>query len=652
MADNEVTITISTDADLSDAETLDDLIQQIRENASDIPINVDGSSMSETAQSTQEFSSEAENATGEMGELSSLIEGLAGVAVFSEMANGLMEMADAAGNYNDSVMRASLEAEGAGMSADQMSESVSKLTSETGRAGGQIRESFIKATARGITDMNSFETMMKGAGAQATLFGTDIQSMGDKFSRLAMRSTIMEKALGETGITMEELSTAMGMQGATADEVKAKWKELSADQRAAILGTAATMNEGKDANAAYKTSWAGLHEQLDMAKAKIFRLAGEVLLPVLVPAIEVATRILDGLGNALSAVMNGPLGGIVSAIGAVAAAFALAIPVVMALPTAIGFLTGPVMTAAGTLLGLATGPVGIVIAALVALGVAIFEVGKAFGWWSDVSTMLDAIGAGLTALWDSFMSNQYVVQIIDLIKQGLTDAWNAIVQFGQAVMTALFGSSGQFDLLGMAIAGLQTVLDAVGPVVVWYIQTMVTNFRTVYSVCQMVWPYVASAISSALSTAANIVATARAAFQGLITIWNTVSSNVSSMASTIQGALSAAGDAWNGFSSTVSGAVQAALDKINELKSAASNIPVVGGLIGGSGGIETPIASGGGYGSGPTTVSQGNTIIFNMYGDIRDEKTLDETIDAINNRIQFDALATGVGTQDNGSGAI
>jgi hypothetical protein len=167
----------------------------------------------------------------------------------------------------------------------------------------------------------------------------------------------------------------------------------------------------------------------------------------------------------------------------------------------------------------------------------------------------------------------------------------------------------------------------------------------------MVWPYVASAISSALSTAANIVATARAAFQGLITIRNTVSSNVSSMASTIQGALSAAGDAWNGFSSTVSSAVQAALDKINELKSAASNIPVVGGLF--SGGIETPtVSTGGGYGSGPTTVSQGNTIIFNMYGDIRDEKTLDETIDAINNRIQFDALANGVTTTDNGSGAI
>ena len=33
-----------------------------------------------------------------------------------------------------------------------------------------------------------------------------------------------------------------------------------------------------------------------------------------------------------------------------------------------------------------------------------------------------------------------------------------------------------------------------------------------------------------------------------------------------------------------------------------------------------------------------------MYGDIRDEKTLDDTIDAINNRIQFEALANGTNT--------
>ena len=144
----------------------------------------------------------------------------------STMKDGMLEMADSAGTFQDSIMRASLEAEGAGIPIEQMTSTISGLSDATGRSAGQIRESFIKALARGVTDMGSFETMMKGAGAQATLLGTDIQTMGDKFSSMAQKDTLMARTLAETGITMQELGTAMGMTGATADEVKAKWKFL------------------------------------------------------------------------------------------------------------------------------------------------------------------------------------------------------------------------------------------------------------------------------------------------------------------------------------------------------------------------------------------------------------------------------------------
>ena len=141
----------------------------------------------------------------------------------STMKDGMLEMADSAGTFQDSIMRASLEAEGAGIPIEQMTSTISGLSDATGRSAGQIRESFIKALARGVTDMGSFETMMKGAGAQATLLGTDIQTMGDKFSSMAQKDTLMARTLAETGITMDELGTAMGMTGATADEVKAKY---------------------------------------------------------------------------------------------------------------------------------------------------------------------------------------------------------------------------------------------------------------------------------------------------------------------------------------------------------------------------------------------------------------------------------------------
>lgn len=311
-----------------------------------------------------------------------------------------------------------------------------------------------------------------------------------------------------------------------------------------------------------------------------------------------------------------------------------------------GSLGGTISGIGSSLLAFATGPVGIVIAAIIALGIAIYEVGKYFGWWNDIPSMFGAIQAGVMALWDAFMSNEYVIQAIDLIKQGLTDAWNAIVGLGQAIMSALGGAGGQFDILSWAINGLQMVLNAVGPVVVLAIQGIIQYFRNLYTVGQIVWPYIAGAIQSAMGTVTGIVNGARAVFQGLVNVWNTVGSAVSSMCSAITGGLSAAGAAWEGFKNMVMTAAQPILDVVHQIQSVGGDIwKIMTG--GGSGGFEMPI-SGTSSGGGSTTVSQGNTIIFNMYGDVRDEKTIDDMINAINERLQFESLANGVTSNNNG----
>lgn len=271
------------------------------------------------SQGLDEMQESASTAEDPLEQISSIISGLAGAEIFNQLAEGLWDVADKAGNFEDSLMRARLEAEGAGIDVNAMTDAVSQLSSETGRAGGEIRESFIKATARGITDIGSFKQMMEGAGAQATLLGTDITTMADKMSGMAMRSSVMERTLANTGITVEELGNALGIQGATIDDVNAKWATMDTNQRAAALGMAASMNEGQTANEEYKKSWAGLQAQIDIAKGRLERLAGEVLLPVLVPALEVAGRVLNWLGDTISAVMNGPLGGIISVAGAVVA---------------------------------------------------------------------------------------------------------------------------------------------------------------------------------------------------------------------------------------------------------------------------------------------------------------------------------------------
>lgn len=304
-----------------------------------------------------------------------------------------------------------------------------------------------------------------------------------------------------------------------------------------------------------------------------------------------------------------------------------------------------------TEVSIAGAPLWAVIAAIVALGVAVYEVGKYFGWWNDLPSMFEAIKAGVMELWNAFVSNEYVQQAIQLITQGLNDAWNAIVQFGQALMTALSGEggAGSFDILQQDIQNLNTILSIVGPLVIAAINGIITYFRILYTAGQQIWTALSMVISYAMANIRGIIVAATGIWSGLQSAWRTLQSTASSVFGAINGIVSSAGGVWQGFQSTVMGAIQPIIDKINQLKDAAAGITSLGGLM--SGGIETPsVSGGGGYGSGPTTVSQGNTIIFNMYGDIRDEKTLDDTIDAINSRIQFEALASGTTTTNNGGG--
>ena len=166
-----------------------------------------GSSATEASDGIDNVSESGEGAGESMDSMTAAADAFTATALLDfaqQVSDTLWNLADSAGTVRDSMDRASLEAEGFGLSAESMKGTLSDVADETGRAGGQIRESFIKATARGVTDMDSFKKMMEGAGAQAYLLGTDIQSMGNKFSSMAQKDTLMSRALAETGVTMAE----------------------------------------------------------------------------------------------------------------------------------------------------------------------------------------------------------------------------------------------------------------------------------------------------------------------------------------------------------------------------------------------------------------------------------------------------------------
>ena len=490
-----------------DSSTLEELGEELGMSADEVQRLIEtGADMgtlsagfNEASVAADDLEKEIQDDIDKMEELGSAGDVMA-AQTFMDAANGMKDsmlgMADSAGTFNDSMMRASLEAEGAGISVDEMKTAVSNLSEETGRAGGSIRESFITAVSRGITDMDSFNSMMVGAGAQATLLGTDIQTVAQKYSDLAARSSISEMRLKGTGITMKELGEAMGMTGATADEVSDKWKTLDTNQRAAALGMAASLNEGKDANDAYKDSWAGLQEQLNIAKGRLERIVGSVILPVLIPAMKLAGDVLNGVGDAISAIMAGPLGGLVSVIGTLGGTFLIAVTGAAALRNFIAFLkietiletaatwlntaakianaegstaaglanavlSGGFMTSAAAAWSAAvaflaaTWPLWVIIGVAALVVAAVYEIGKAFGWWHNVGEMIDAVRAGLMKMWEAFINHPDVQAAIQLLGQAWEWLVETITSVGQAVLD-FFGinESGNFDVVQALIDGI------------------------------------------------------------------------------------------------------------------------------------------------------------------------------------------------------
>ena len=561
-----------------------DTFEQVQSAAEDMGESVQ-SGAEQGSEGLDEMEASGENAADPLEQISTIIGGLAGAEIFGQLADALWDVADKAGTFEDSLMRARLEAEGAGIDVNDMTDAVSELSATTGRAGGEIRESFIKATARGITDLGSFKQMMEGAGAQATLLGTDIGTMADKMSGLAMRSSVMERTLANTGITVEELGEALGIQGATIDDINEKWATLDTNQKAAALGMAASMNEGQTANEEYKKSWAGLQAQIDIAKGRIERLAGEVLLPVLVPALQVAARVLNFLGDTISAVMNGPLGGLISVIGAVVAGFALVVPAVAAVQGAMALYDAALATATTTTLGFLAPwlPFIAIGAAIVAI---IYEIGKAFGWWTDASSAIDAIWAGIQRLWSAFINHPDVQAIIGAIRMAWVALQPAIFSVIRLVMSFFNETNGsKFDVV-------RTLIGALG--VAWNALTL--PIRTVINVIRLLWTTMRTVYNNIRTTVNNIkkmfsnlpgaIRGAISSLVGIITkpfkdayekIKGTVDSIKSKAKSITNISLSSLTDKIFG---PVRDAYNKIKDKVDQIKSKLREIPIIGGAFG------------------------------------------------------------------------
>ena len=181
-------------------------------------------------------------------------------------------------------------------------------------------------------------------------------------------------------------------------------------------------------------------------------------------------------------------GGLLSAMTSLGTIFGITI-----LPTA--SLSGAFMVLAGAIWA-ALAPLLPFIAAAVIAAVAIYEVGKAFGWWTDVGSMIDAIKNNIGRLWDAFINHPDVQGTIKAIGDAwnwLCDALKPVVDWLKGIWDEMFPESAKGK-----VDGTRIIIEAIGKT--W--EAMTFPIRTVISVLQFLWGVfgnVCSAIQSAQS---------------------------------------------------------------------------------------------------------------------------------------------------------
>ena len=161
--------------------------------------------------------------------------------------------------------------------------------------------------------------------------------------------------------------------------------------------------------------------------------------------LNTGTKILNGEASGGAAIANALLGE--SFMASAAAAWS----------AAAGFLA-------------ATWPLLVIVGVIALVVYAVYELGKSFGWWTDVSSMIDAIKAGIMRLWEAFINHPDVQAVI----QALSDVWNAlsgaIASVSQAVMD-FFGinTGGEFDIVRALIDGIGLAWQTITAPIRWVI---------------------------------------------------------------------------------------------------------------------------------------------------------------------------------------
>ena len=307
---------------------------------------------------------------------------------------------------------------------------------------------------------------MNAVGASAMELGVKLGIPKTQMGELTKMTAVMSSAFIKEGRTQQDailaVSDAMDGQFRRLQEIGISqemlknngWNGNLQDTNSLMKAMNKTLDE-----MGFTETAQGIYT-LDDAYSALNVSLGRLVADILVPLTPLITAVVDAITNGLSMIKNAwnslpDWAQAAIIIGAIAVALGLLIGSLGGVGGALFALEGILVPVIGLITSISL-PVVAAVAAIGLLVLAIYEIGKAFGWWKDVGSMIDAISSGIQRLWSAFINNPDVQGLI----KGISDAFNWLCDVLKPVTDAFSNvfpesATGEFDIV-------RAIIDAVG----------------------------------------------------------------------------------------------------------------------------------------------------------------------------------------------
>ena len=351
---------------------------------------------------------------------------------------------------------------------------------------------------------------MTAVGATAEELAVKMQLPANKLGDLTRMTAVLSSTFVKEGRSQEDavlaVSDALDGQFKRLQEIGISqqmlidngWSGDIEDQTTLIDALNKTMADmGYEQTAKDITNLDEAWTALTIAGGQLLQKVLVPLTPVIIQVIDALLKIADAVGPVIeafsSAIANMPdwakYAGLIVAFAAAVNYVATFISM-----TLVPALAEAALAALDFAIAMMANPLTWIAVALAAVAIAIYEVGKAFGWWTDVGSMIDAIWAGIQRLWSAFINHPDVQNFIS----AMIPVWNAVSSaIGQVVSWVMSffsnASPGKFDIV-------RALIDALG--IAWRATTL--PIRLVITVIKLLWSTMQTAGNNIRNTINNI----------------------------------------------------------------------------------------------------------------------------------------------------